>query len=62
MIWYKQHRLEEVRFEALRAANIFDNPGSVGDAEGCRKLLGDIEKGLNSPVPSGQPDFSRELL
>jgi len=61
-IWYKQYRLEEARFEVLRAADIFDDLGSAGDAERCRKLLGDIEKELNSPVSSGRPDFSRELL
>ena len=61
-IWYKQHKLEEARIEALRAADIFDNLGSAGDAERCRKLLGDIEEGLNGPVSPGQPDFNRELL
>jgi len=61
-IWYKQHRLEEAMFEALRAADIFDNLGTAGDAERCRKLLGDIEKGLNGPVSPGQSDLNRELL
>ena len=61
-IWYKQHRLEEARFEALRAADIFDNLGSAGDAERCRKLLGDIEKRLNGPVSPDQSGLNRELL
>ena len=62
VIWYKQSRLEEARSEALRAAEIFNKLGTVEDAECCRGFLGDIEKKLNSPAPSGRSGFNRELL
>ena len=61
-IWYKQHRLEEAKSEALRAAEVFDRLGAARDAERCRKLLWDIEKELDTPVVTGQSDFDCELL
>ena len=61
-VWYDQHRLEEAKSEALRAADIFDKLGAAEDAEGCRKLLCDIGEEPNGPVASGQSDFDGELL
>ena len=62
-VWYDQHRLEEAKSEALRAADIFDKLGATEDVEGCKRLLRDIEKGLSGPVTSpGQPDSDCELL
>ena len=61
-ICYKQHRLEEARSEALRAADIYDKLGAGKDLENCRMLLRDIEKGLNTPITSGQSGFDCELL
>ena len=61
-IWHKQHRFEEAKSEALRAAEVFDRLGAVKDAECCRKLLRDIEKELDTPVASGQSGFDCELL
>ena len=51
-VLYGQHRLEEARTEALRAADIFDKLGASTSAKKCGKLLGDIEKELNTPVAS----------
>ena len=61
-IWYKQHKLEEAKSEALRAADVFDRLRAAKDAERCRKLLRDIEKELDTPVASGQSGFDCELL
>ena len=61
-IWRGQHKLEEARSEALRAANIYDNLGATKDVERCRNVLQDIEKELNSPVTSGQLGSNCELL
>ena len=60
-VWYKQHRPEVARSEALRAAQVHEKLGAVEDEE-CRKLLRDIEKELRTPAASGQPDFYCELL
>ena len=61
-IWYGQHRLEEARTEALRAADTYDELGAVEYVECCRRLLETIEEALNTPVASGQPGFNGELL
>ena len=52
-IWYKQHRLEGARSEALGAADIYEKLGAAKDVEDCRKLLQWIQRGLNKPVPPG---------
>jgi tetratricopeptide (TPR) repeat protein len=36
-IWYMQHRLEEARTEALRAADIYAKLGAAKDVERCQK-------------------------
>ena len=47
-LWYIQGRLEEAKFEALRAVDIFEKFGATRDLEGCRKLLRWIrEEGIN---------------
>ena len=50
MVWYRQHRLEEARSEALHAADIFEKFGAATDMECCRKLLQWIEGEMNNPV------------
>ena len=50
MVWYRQHRLEEARSEALRAADIFERFGAATDIECCRKLLQWIEEEMSNPV------------
>jgi hypothetical protein len=32
-VWYNQHRLEEARSEALRAADIYEKLGAAKDVE-----------------------------
>ena len=55
-VWYDQHRLEEAKSEVLRAADVYEKIGATERVEGCKGLLRDIEKGLNTPVASGQSD------
>jgi len=43
-LWYKQHRLEEARSEALRAADVYEKLGAAKDMEDCRELLRWIEE------------------
>ena len=58
-VWYKQHRFEEARTEALRAASVYEKLGAAKDVEYCRKLLRKIENHL---VASGQSALNCELL
>ena len=53
-LWQKQHRLEEARSEVLRALDVFEKLGATQEIEGSRTLLQQIERGLSSPVTSGQ--------
>ena len=60
--WYKQHRLEEARSEALRAADIYERVGAKEDVEDCRVLLRGMQEELDTVVSSGQSDFDCEPL
>jgi tetratricopeptide (TPR) repeat protein len=51
-IWYEQHRLEEAKTEALRAADVYERLGATKDMEDCRTLLGDIQEELNAAAAS----------
>jgi tetratricopeptide (TPR) repeat protein len=51
-VWYMQHRLEEAKSEALRAADFYERLGAVRDLECCREFLREIEEELNGPVDS----------
>jgi tetratricopeptide (TPR) repeat protein len=42
-IWFRQHRLDEARSEALRALGTYEKLGLTKDVEGCRNLLLEIE-------------------
>jgi hypothetical protein len=42
-LWYRQHRLEEARAEALCAADVFEGLGAARDLKKCRALLRKIE-------------------
>ena len=46
--WCEEHRLEEAKSEALRAADLFEKLGAAKGLERCRKLLRDIEKGTET--------------
>ena len=41
--WYHKCRLEEAKSEVLYAISVFENLGAMGDMEGCRELLQEIE-------------------
>ena len=56
-VWHRQHRLEETKSEALHAADVYEKIGATKNVEDCRSLFRYIEKGLNSPVASSQPDL-----
>jgi tetratricopeptide (TPR) repeat protein len=43
-IWYSQHRIEEARSEALRAADVYEKLGAANNVEECRKLLKKIKR------------------
>ena len=42
-IWYRRHRFEDAKSEALRAADAFEKLGAANDAEATRQLLHRIE-------------------
>ena len=50
VLWHKQHRPEEAKFEVLYAVEIFEKLGATQDVEGCRRLLQQIQRKLKSPV------------
>ena len=53
-IWCKQHRFEEARSEALRAADSYERLGAAEEAERCKMLLRCIEMELDTKVASGK--------
>ena len=52
-IWCKQHRLEEAKSEALRAADVHERLGAAERVEGCKELLQLIQNELAGSVASG---------
>ena len=59
-LWYKQRRFEEAKFEALRAADLFEKIGAARGVDDCRAFLRNIE--TKKLVTSGESDFDGELL
>ena len=56
-LWYKQHRLEKARAEALCAVNVFEKLGAAMDLKRCRGLLQEIEEEmakLELPADDGE--------
>ena len=51
-VWYKQHRFEEAKSEALHAARVYEKIGVAKDVKACRVILQDIEKATNTPSTS----------
>ena len=45
-IWFRQHRLEDTKSEAMGALNIFEKLGAAKDAEDCRDLLRRAEEAI----------------
>ena len=60
--WYKEGRLAEAKFEALRAADVYEGIGGTKDVEDCKTLLREIEKKMKTTVDSGQLNLNGELL
>jgi len=58
---YRQRRLEEAKFEVLRAIEMFEKLGSAEMLEDCRRLLRDIEEATNSLVTSESDDDGAPL-
>ena len=52
--WYGQQRLIEVRSEALRAADAFEEVGATKNLEMCRGLLRSIEEAMEKPTASAR--------
>ena len=61
-LWHQQGRLEEAKFEALRALEVQEKLGAAKDVEHCRDLLQEIEESMERQTTS--VDFNRggELL
>ena len=57
-LWYKQGRFEEAKYEALRAANVYEKLEVVRPLARCRELLRKIENGRkgcqNEPPVDGE--------
>ena len=50
--WCEQHKLEEGRGEALRAADVYKKIGAMSDVEDCQAILRNIEKAMRQPAAS----------
>jgi tetratricopeptide (TPR) repeat protein len=53
LVWFKQHRVEEARSEALRAADVFEKLEGRMGVERRRALLEVIQEVLSGPVAPG---------
>ena len=55
-VWYRQHRLEDAKSEALHAIGIYEKLGATKDAEDSRNLLQNVERAMRkrSSVFSGE--------
>jgi len=52
-LWYKQHRPEQAKYEALQALDMFEKLGAANDAEGARIFLREIDTG-GIGLPNGE--------
>ena len=59
---YKRRRLEEAKSEALKAIEGFEKLGNTLDLDKCRKLLRDIQRGLDEQVAARGSDSGSEFL
>ena len=55
--WYKEHKFEEAKSEALCAVEVYEKIGATGDVEDCRKILRDIEEQMEKLAIPGEQDF-----
>ena len=49
-VLYFQHKAEDAKSEALRAADVFEKLGAARDLEWCRETLRGIQEGLTTNV------------
>ena len=61
-VWYKEHKLEEGKSEAMQAADVFEGIGATKDVEDCKAILRDIEEAINEPAVAHESDSNGELL
>ena len=54
LIWYRQHRFEEAKLEALGALEIFEKLGAANDAVSCRDTLRKTEEAIESQSTGSQ--------
>ena len=52
IFWYNERKFEEVRSEALHAADSYKKVGAMKDIEDCQAILRRIEIAVNKPVAS----------
>jgi len=62
LIWYRQHRPEEARSEALSAIDMFEKLGAAKDVEYTRMLLRWIDEEMDGLVTPGESDDDGELF
>ena len=55
-VWYRQHRFEEARSEALRAAEVYEKLGAAKGVEECTTLLQQIQNELDTTATPDQLD------
>ena len=63
--WKDQHRVEEAKSEALRALEMFEKLGAMGDVEDVRQLLGEIDdtfEDMDGWVTADESDEDGEQL
>ena len=60
-IQYRQRRLEDARFEALGALEVFEKLGAAKDAGDCRELLQEIEQAVERRTVPDESDCSGEF-
>jgi len=60
-VWYRQHKLEEARSEALHAVDVFEKLGAAKRVENCRYLIWCIQVELDTAAASDQSDVNCEL-
>ena len=53
-IWYKEHRFEEAKAEALCTTNVFERLGATNKVESCSVILQNIEEKRKKLVVSGE--------
>ena len=61
-LWYREHRFEEAKSEALHAIGVFENVGATKDVERCRATLQNIDVAIDPLAVSKKSDPNSEFL